>query len=177
MQLCSYIEGKTNLTLPTFRCTLRCHYQEKSPTDLYKQLSSEVQGAQETPQNAVIRALDSRQKFLFALQESESGLKYDPSLAQNMFLHTVLTAKTCNLTCKGLCAHSMHDPPNCVPKPHCIRHSKLWSEQCQQVCEAVKAVLTNAPVLAAPVFGSVAPSSSRWTPVSRVRPRPPSGWC
>ena len=32
-----------------------------------------------------------RQKILFASQKSESGLKYDPSLVQNMFLHTVLT--------------------------------------------------------------------------------------
>lgn len=91
MQLRSYLEGKTNLTLPTLRRILRCHYQEKSATDLYKQLSSEVQGAKETPQNVVIRALDLRQKILFASQESESGLKYDPGLVQNMFLHTVLT--------------------------------------------------------------------------------------
>ena len=91
MQLRSYLEGKTNLTLPTLRRILRCHYQEKSATDLYKQLSSEVQSVKETPQNFVIRALDLRQKILFASQESESGLKYDPGLVQNMFLHTVLT--------------------------------------------------------------------------------------
>lgn len=89
MQLRSYLEGKSNLTLPTLRRILRCHYQEKSATDLYKQLSSEVQSAKETPQNFVIRALDLRQKILFASQESESGLKYDPGLVQNMFLHTV----------------------------------------------------------------------------------------
>lgn len=75
MQLRSNLEVKTDLTLPTLRRILRCHYQEKSATDLYKQLSSEVQGARETPQNFVIRALDVRQKILFASQESESGLK------------------------------------------------------------------------------------------------------
>lgn len=64
MQLRSYLEGKVNLTLPTLRRILSCHYQEKSATDLYKQLSSEVQGAKETPQNFVIRALDLRQKIL-----------------------------------------------------------------------------------------------------------------
>lgn len=48
MQLRNYLEGKADLTLPTLRRILRCHYQEKSATDLYKQLSSEVQGARET---------------------------------------------------------------------------------------------------------------------------------
>lgn len=91
MQLRSYLEGKSDLTLPTLRRILRCHYQEKSATELYKQLSSEVQGTKETPQNFLIRALDLRQKILFASQESESGLRYDPVLVQNMFLHSVMT--------------------------------------------------------------------------------------
>ena len=91
MQLCSYLEGKVNLTLPTLRRILRSHYQEKSATNLYTQLTSEVQGLKETPQNFLIRTLDLRQKILFASQESESGLQYDPGLVQRMFLHTVLT--------------------------------------------------------------------------------------
>lgn len=91
MQLRSYLEGKSDLKLPTLRRILRCHYQEKSATELYKQLSSEVQGIKETPQTFLIRALDLRQKILFASQESESGLRYDPVLVQNMFLHSVLT--------------------------------------------------------------------------------------
>lgn len=91
MQLRSYLEGKTNLTLPMLRRILRSHYQEKSATDLYKQLTSEVQGIKETPQNFLIRTFDLRQKILFASQESESGLQYDPGLVQKMFLHTVLT--------------------------------------------------------------------------------------
>ncbi|RXN10300.1 hypothetical protein ROHU_030878 [Labeo rohita] len=52
---------------------------------------SEVQDSKETPQNFLIRVLDLRQKILFASQEAESSLKYDPILVQNMFLHTVLT--------------------------------------------------------------------------------------
>lgn len=91
MQLRSYLEGKSDLKLPTLRRRLRCHYQEKGATELYKQLSSEVQGIKETPQNFLIRALDLRQKILFASQESESSLRYDPVLVQNMFLHSVMT--------------------------------------------------------------------------------------
>lgn len=92
MQLRSYLEGKGNLTLPTLRRILRSHYQEKGATKLYKQLMSEAQDSKETPQTFLIRALDLRQKILFASQEAGSSLKYDPILVQNMFLHTVLTS-------------------------------------------------------------------------------------
>lgn len=91
LQLRSYLEGKENLTLPTLRRILRSHYQEKSATELYKQLTSEVQSSKETPQNFLIRAMDLRQKILFASQEVESSLKYDPALVQSLFMHTVLT--------------------------------------------------------------------------------------
>ena len=50
-----------------------------------------MQGLKETPQNFLIRTFDLRQKILFASLEDKSGLKYDPGLVQNMFLHTVLT--------------------------------------------------------------------------------------
>lgn len=91
MQLRSYLEGKTNLTLPTLRRILRAHFQERGATELYKQLTSEVQSNKETPQSFLVHCLDLRQKILFASQEADSSLKYDPQLVQSMFLHTVLT--------------------------------------------------------------------------------------
>lgn len=91
LQLRSYLEGKNDLSLPTLRRILRSHYQEMSATELYKQLTTEVQSNRETPQNFLIRAMDLRQKILFASQEAESSLKYDPALVQSMFMHTVLT--------------------------------------------------------------------------------------
>lgn len=88
LQLCSYLEGKSDLTLPTLRRILRFHYQARGATDL----TSEVQSCKESPQYFVIRrALDLRQKILFASQEAKSAFKYDPVLVQSMFLHTVLT--------------------------------------------------------------------------------------
>lgn len=90
MQLRSYLEGKPNLTLPILRRILRAHYQEKGATELYKQLTSKVQNSKETPQSLLVRCLDLRQKILFASQEAESSLKYNPILVQSMFLHTVL---------------------------------------------------------------------------------------
>jgi len=83
-QLRSFLEGKPQLTLPTLRCILRSHFQEKSATELYKQLTSESQHCKETPQSFLMRVFDLRQKVLFASQESESGLKYDPA---HVFTH------------------------------------------------------------------------------------------
>lgn len=91
LQLRSYLEGKSDLTLPALRRILRSHYQERGATELYKQLTSEVQSGKETPQNFLLRAMDLRQKILFASQEDESGLKYDPALVQSLFMHTILT--------------------------------------------------------------------------------------
>lgn len=91
LQLRSYLEGKVQLTLPTLRRILRSHFQEKSATELYKQLASEVQHTRESAQSFLMRVLDLKQKVLFASQESESGLKYDPALVQRMCLHTILT--------------------------------------------------------------------------------------
>lgn len=91
LRLLSYLEGKTDLTLPMLRGILRSHYQEKNATELYKQLTAESQCAKETSQSFLIHVLDLRQKIIFVSQEDESGLKYDPALVQNMFLHNVST--------------------------------------------------------------------------------------
>lgn len=77
--------------MPALRRILRSHYLEKGATELYKQLTSEVQSSKETPQSFLIRAMDLRQKILFASQEVESSRKYDPALVQSLFMHTVLT--------------------------------------------------------------------------------------
>ncbi|KAI4889360.1 hypothetical protein NFI96_010288 [Prochilodus magdalenae] len=88
LQLQSYLEGKTDLILPTLRRILRSHYQE-SATELYKQLTTEVQSSKETPQNFLMH--NGFETILFASQEAESSLKYDPTLVQSLFMHAVLT--------------------------------------------------------------------------------------
>ena len=50
MRLRSYLEGLEGLTLPRLRSILRSHYQEKSTTELYRQLSTLAQEPQEGPQ-------------------------------------------------------------------------------------------------------------------------------
>ena len=91
MRLRSYLEGLESLTLPRLRRILSSHYQETSATDLYRQLSTLVQEPQESSHSFLIRALDTRQKILFASKEADTQLKYDPALVQGMFLYTVDT--------------------------------------------------------------------------------------
>ena len=91
MRLRSYLEGLESLTLPRLRRILSSHYQEKSATELYRQLSTLVQEPQEGSQSFLISALDTRQKILFSSKKADTQLKYDPALVQGMFLHAVDT--------------------------------------------------------------------------------------
>ena len=88
LSLRSYLEGKVDLTLAKLRRILRSHYQERTATELYHQLSSTVQQPKEKPQEFLIRLLDLKQKILFASQETDSDLKYDPTLVHGMFVHS-----------------------------------------------------------------------------------------
>ena len=91
LQLRSYIETLRDLTLPRLRQILRSHYKEKSGTQLYQELATMCQGPKESPETFLLRALDLRQKILFASQEADTNLKYDPDLVQGMFLRTIET--------------------------------------------------------------------------------------
>ena len=88
LSLRSYLEGKADLTLAKLRRIMRSHYQERTATELYHQLSSTVQQPKEKPQEFLIRLLDLKQKILFASQETGSELNYDPILVHGMFVHS-----------------------------------------------------------------------------------------
>ena len=92
-KLCSYLEGKPDLTFPVLRKILRSHFGEPSATELYRQFTSAVQKPRETPQQFLVRVMDLRHKIIiiFASQESESEMNYDISLVQNMSLHALMT--------------------------------------------------------------------------------------
>ena len=51
LSLRSYLEGKADLTLAKLQRILLSHYQEKTATQLYHQLSSTVQKSSEKPQD------------------------------------------------------------------------------------------------------------------------------
>lgn len=87
----SYLEGRPLLQLSDINSLIRSYYKEKTATELYQTLSNLTQDIKESPQEFVFRALDLRQKVLFASKEKHSGMNYDQELVQNMTLHAVLT--------------------------------------------------------------------------------------
>ena len=76
LQIRSYLEGSGQISLARLRKILRSHYKEGSATDLYQELLTMSQEPKEDPVNFLIRALDCRQKIIFACrEESENDLK------------------------------------------------------------------------------------------------------
>ena len=88
----SYLETFSDLKLDRLRKIIRSHYGVKDTTEMYQNLASLCQGPKETPQAFLIRALDLRQKILFASDEDTSVLKYDKEHIQKLFLRTAETA-------------------------------------------------------------------------------------
>ena len=91
LQLRSYLENMTELTLPRLRKILRFHFHEKNATELYQLLTNITQQPNEDPQSFLMRALTIRQKVISASKESGSGIKYDASSVQSLFLHALET--------------------------------------------------------------------------------------
>ena len=91
LQLRSYLENMTELTLPRLRKILRFHFHEKNATELYQLLTNITQQPNEDPQSFLMRVLTIRQKVISASKESGSGIKYDASSVQSLFLHALET--------------------------------------------------------------------------------------
>lgn len=95
LQLRSYLESVSNITLDKLRKILRSHFHEKNATELYQVLANMAQQPKEDPQSFVIRALTVRQRILLASEEeSEKGITYDKTSVQKLFLHTLETGLT-----------------------------------------------------------------------------------
>jgi len=89
-KLKAYLEMTSEITLPKLRKILRAHYQEKSGSELYQELTSLVQGQKESPSDFLLRAMSLREKIIFTSQE-ETGIQYDVSLIRSLFKHSVET--------------------------------------------------------------------------------------
>lgn len=92
-KLRSYLEGRPSLDLGEVISIIRSYYKEHTATELYQQLSTLAQDTKETPQDFLFRALDLRQRVIFASKEKTagSGMTYDDKLVQSMTLHTLST--------------------------------------------------------------------------------------
>ena len=82
----SYILTLPERSLDKLRKILRVFYQEKNASDLYQELLTTCQGTKETAQQYLLRALDARNKVLFASKEEDNGHDYSQLLVQNAFL-------------------------------------------------------------------------------------------
>ncbi len=82
----SYILTLPERSLKKLRKILRVFYQERNAADLYQELVITCQGSKETPQQYLLRALDARNKVLFAGKEEGNGQDYSHQLVQNAFL-------------------------------------------------------------------------------------------
>ena len=91
LPLRSYLEAISEINLPTLRRITRAHYQEKNSSELYAELANLAQSPYEEPQTFLIRALNLREKIIYASKEEHSKLKYDSEHVQSMFLHTIKT--------------------------------------------------------------------------------------
>ena len=91
LSLRGYLESRRGLTMATLRKILRSHFREGNATDLYQQLTNGTQDTKESATHFLVRMMELRQKVLFASQEADSGLRYDPTLVQNMMLRSLLT--------------------------------------------------------------------------------------
>ena len=68
----NYVLTMPDRSLGKLRSILRVFFQQKTASDLYQRLVTTSQETKETPQQFLLRALDARNKVLFAAQEENS---------------------------------------------------------------------------------------------------------
>lgn len=97
LPLKDYIEAMRESGLETIKKILRAHFQEKNASELYTSLTSLVQSTNEEPQNFLLRAMNLREKVIFASKASNAKVRYEPAQCQSMFLHAVETGLISNI--------------------------------------------------------------------------------
>ncbi len=90
-RLRNYLESREGLDIDTLNSIIRSYYKELTPTELYQQLCGLSQDHNESPQGFLFRALDIRQKVLFASGEECADVSYDLELVQTMFRRSLST--------------------------------------------------------------------------------------
>jgi hypothetical protein len=88
-RLQGYLEGSEDLSLAIVQSVIQTFFREKSATELYQELCPLTQTVKETPQEFLFRALELRQKIIFA--DNENVSKYDPALIDLLFRQSLET--------------------------------------------------------------------------------------
>ena len=97
LPLKDYIEAMRESGLETINKILRAHFQEKKVSELYTNLTGLVQSTSEEPQNFLLRAMNLREKVIFASKVGNAKVRYEPVQCQSMFLHAVETGLISNI--------------------------------------------------------------------------------
>ena len=87
----SYLDATPDITLSKLRKILISYFRESSATELFQQLATLTQSANDDPQTFLMRSLKLRQKVLFVSKELDASVKYDQKLVQNLFLYSIET--------------------------------------------------------------------------------------
>lgn len=84
----NYISMVNNLTISKLFNILRLHYKEQSATELYQNLVQMKQEKKEDASTFVMRALETREKILFAAK-GEPAVTYDFKTVQSLCIATI----------------------------------------------------------------------------------------
>lgn len=84
----TYLGMTKDLNIPKLSQVLRIHYKEKAATELYQELITMRQEKNEDATAFVVRALETREKILFASKE-EGAVQYEKKQVQKLFLSTI----------------------------------------------------------------------------------------
>ena len=90
LQLRSYLESTPPNPLKRLKKILRSHFQEKSATELYQELTNMTQRPDEDALAFLLRAFELRSKVCLASGE-EGSLQYDVTLVNGLTAHTIET--------------------------------------------------------------------------------------
>ena len=85
------LEGKWDLSVAQLRRFLRVHFEEKDATEVYKDLSQLGQAVGQKTKEFVMKAIELRDKILFASLESGNRFQYPEELVRSTCWHTVVT--------------------------------------------------------------------------------------
>ena len=91
------IEAMRESELETINKILRAHFQKKNASELYTSLTGLVQSTREEQQNFPLRAMNLREKVIFASKVGNAKVRYEPVQCQSTFLHAVETGLIRNI--------------------------------------------------------------------------------
>ena len=83
----AFLDNKRELSLKTLMTIIHAHFQEGDTTELFNQLSNEIQHASEDAMTFMLRVMEMKEKILYLSKTSE--IKYTFDQVQRLFLKVI----------------------------------------------------------------------------------------